>query len=124
MDRQESVFDIISSTEHRDVPILLSLGNWRIIPNKTYGFVVRNTIGKEEYHFHADSNGWITGKNTNDIVNPQASSFNSNGTKVGCPVFVDEESTRNQEEILELRNKPELTFEEQKQLLELTGVRK
>lgn len=114
----------------KDIPSkkteVVFLGQWKIIFNAPYGFVVRNRLARENYHFYAESNGWITGEWAVGRPDTEAvcTAFNSMGAVLSMPVMVDEKSTRNQERINELREKDSLNENEKEELLILAGIRK
>jgi len=76
-------------------PNTIHIGNWEIEINDPVGFVVRNLIEKEEYHFFRASNGWATGVFNADPLKPVISTFNSRGARgMFAPVLCDIESTK------------------------------
>lgn len=105
----------------------VEFGKWAIEFNPPFGFVVRNTKTPEEYHFLAESDGWITSRHTQG-KNQAALAYSTRSLLTGtfypnATCFVDKESTKKQTRIMELQNKKHLTVEEQGELLELTGLR-
>lgn len=103
---------------------LSGFGNWEIENNPPYGFVIKNKLNPEEYHFFSESNGWITSRNLNR-KNTAGFAYNSALENVaGGPLLVDKVSTAKMEKIKELQGKKELTKEEKDELLSLTGLRK
>ena len=105
----------------------IEFGKWIIDFNPPFGFVVRNTKTPEEYHFLAESDGWVTSRHgtpgkqaalaysTRSLL---TSTFYPNAT-----AFVDKASTKKQTRIIELQSKKHLTTDETTELLDLTGVR-
>lgn len=96
MDIKKSIAKIFGGREQSNVPILLKnkdiRGNWEIEQNFPYGFVVKNLVEKEEWHFDYASNGWVTGLNK---TNPNAKTviaLNTKGFTGFAPVLMDKES--------------------------------
>lgn len=98
-------------------------GPWFIEDNAPYGFIVRNENGLDEYHFSAESEGWISMRRTGPHPRP-AIALNSMGTVMPQAVLVDRTTTENHDRIRELRDKPSLTEDEKNELLERTGLRR
>jgi len=127
MDKQESDAALDGSEQQSTVPVPLKgeplIGYWRIEKNPPFGFVIRNIhpqYTETEYHFHHDSNGWITGhaKSGSSVMNPT-------GKLDINPIFVDEESLRKEERMEQLKRMGQaLTIEQAKELLELAGLLK
>lgn len=101
------------------------VGNWVIEVNLPWGFVVKNSCQREEYHFLASSNGWVTGRSYQGraIKNAAVEAFNSMGVKMLATQLVDKQSTKILSRIVELKTKRILTPHEQEELLILTGIR-
>jgi hypothetical protein len=66
--------------------------------------VAYNQVQQEEYHFYAQSNGWVTGVNRvkKEIV---IRAFNSQGDSLSNPVLVDRASTKSMSRFSELQEK-------------------
>lgn len=90
MDIKKSLSKIFGGREHCNLPVLL--GNWTLEDNSPYGFVIKNTKQKEEWHFDCTSNGWITGLNKTNKVNPIAICLNTKGFMGYAPVLMDKDS--------------------------------
>lgn len=101
------------------------VGNWQLEMNRPFGFIVR-CFGQpiHEYHFHFQSNGWVTGV-TKHKKSTQQKAFNSNGEPVGQPILVDKDSCIKYARFIELQKKGNaMTHDETKELLTLTGILK
>lgn len=105
---------------------VIYFGNWTLQMNPPFGFVVRNKLARESYHFYAESNGWITGEWA--IGRPDelatCTAFNSMGSKLSTPVLVDKKSLEKAARIKSLREKDFLSDSEKEELLILSGLRK
>lgn len=110
----------------------VSVGNWDIEFNYPFGVVLINAITREEYHFHAHSNGWVTSVHRNEKTETKlcysTRSLLTNSFYPDNNQLVDKASTARLARILFLQNKDEtfknLTPEEKQELLELTGLLK
>lgn len=103
----------------------IKFGNWSIEFNKHFGFVVRNTKVNQEYHFHAQSDGWLTGVYKVNPKKPGMIAMNAVGQCIGQPVLVDKEATDKAERIValqEIARSRKLTSAEQSELLEISGL--
>lgn len=72
--------------------VSLLLGNWELGDVTEDGFVLRNTREKEEWHIASQSNGWITGINRTNKLNPTVLVTNTKGFTGYAPFLVDKES--------------------------------
>lgn len=121
MDEENSKVEV-KHTEQR-YPNTIHLGAWEIEINHPLGFVVRNCLEKEEYHFCRDSNGWITGVYRGDPNHPVINTLNSRGAKgLFAPVMCDVEAAKQAGRRLDLidrfKNKT-ITAEEKEELLKI-----
>ena len=101
------------------------IGNWQLEMNRPFGFIVRCLgIPQQEYHFHFQSTGWVTGIVRHKKHTTQKA-FNANADIVGVPTLVDKENCVKYARFIELQKKGKtLTHEEAKELLSLTGILK
>lgn len=125
MDQQTCDADKLGVKQQSEIsfPVIPIIGAWTVEYNRPWGFVIRNVdpaANGTEYHFHFQSNGWITSKLNGEIV----AVLGPCGPIGQTPIPVDRESTKKYERIQELQTKePEsLSPAEMRELLELSGL--
>ena len=105
MDIKKSIAKILGCRKQSDLSVLLKgtyyKGNWAIDDNSPHGFVVRNMKEKEEWHFDYTSNGWITGLNSTNKLNPTVIALNTKGFTGYAPVLMDKKSIETRKKQLE-----------------------
>jgi hypothetical protein len=74
-------------------------GNWAIDDHSPHGFVVRNLKQNEEWHFDYASNGWITGINKTNKLNPTVIALNTKGFTGFAPILMDKKSIDTREKL-------------------------
>lgn len=118
MDNEKSHADELGCGQPGSVSVPI-IGNWIFEKNFPYGFVIRNTKGKGEYHFWHDSNDWIS------VAYDGKPKFcvNGNGQGPARQMLCDKRSTQKMERIHDLKTKGnDLTHDEAKELLALCGL--
>lgn len=103
MDIKKSFAKIFGRGKQSNVPILL--GTWELENNSPDGFVIRNSKCREEWHFDSTSNGWITGVNRVNKLNPIVVCVNTKGFTGFAPVLMDKESVKHRKKLIELQRK-------------------
>ena len=111
MDIKKSISSFFGRRKPRNVSVSLEgyvCGNWTITEVTKFGFVLKNSKQKEEWHVCGESNGWITGLNKTNKTNPTVICVNTKGFPGYAPYLMDKASIAHRTMLLEqqLAKKP------------------
>jgi hypothetical protein len=106
MDIKTRIASIFRRRKQSDVSVSLDgkslfVGNWELCEFTPEGFIVKNSKQREEWHFCGESNGWITGLNKTNKVNPTNICINTKGFPGFTPQLMDKASIAHRKMLLQ-----------------------